>query len=162
MSNKSYTLTTDSLGFASGDVDKDAWALRHFASRETLELAVAQSFSKNMGLYGERVGALHVLAATAEAASKLKGHLARLQRGHISQPPTRGAKIAATILTSPSLFQEWQFDLREMSGRIRNMRHALHDQLLSLGTPGSWEHIRSQVRSIWAAGDMWKSMQSRR
>ncbi|KAL2406546.1 Aspartate aminotransferase, cytoplasmic [Exophiala dermatitidis] len=133
------------LGFASGDVDKDAWAVRHFASRGTMELAVAQSFSKNMGLYGERVGALHVLAATADAASKLKGHLARLQRGHISQPPRRGARIAATILTSPSLYQEWLSDLRDMSGRIQDMRRALYDQLLSLGTPGSWEHIPSQI-----------------
>lgn len=49
-----------SQGFASGNFDDDAWAIRHFASRPSMEMAVAQSFSKNFGLYGERVGALHI------------------------------------------------------------------------------------------------------
>lgn len=135
-----------SLGFASGDLDEDAWAVRHFFSRGTLELAVAQSFSKNMGLYGERVGAFHLYTASAEAASKAQGHIARLQRGNVSTPPTRGAKIAAKILTTPDLFREWLLDLQEMTSRIKNMRKALRDNLISLGTPGSWDHICSQVK----------------
>ncbi|KAJ3484183.1 hypothetical protein NLG97_g7119 [Lecanicillium saksenae] len=48
-------------GFASGDLDEDAWAVRHFIERGTMEIFVAQSFSKNMGLYGERVGAGQVV-----------------------------------------------------------------------------------------------------
>lgn len=76
--------THKSQGFASGNLDEDAWALRHFASRGSLELAVAQSFSKNMGLYGERVGALHLLTTSPGAAGKVKGNLLRLQRGQIS------------------------------------------------------------------------------
>ena len=98
-----------------------------------------------MGLYGERVGALHLLTATAEIASNTKGHLSRLQRGQISQPPRRGAKIAAIILRTPDLYQEWLSDLGQMSSRIRDMRQALHDKLIALGTPGSWDHICSQV-----------------
>ena len=38
-------------GFATGDLAKDAGALRLFV-REGHKLAYAQSFSKNMGLYG--------------------------------------------------------------------------------------------------------------
>lgn len=135
-----------SQGFATGDLDDDAWALRHFVSRGTLEIAAAQSFSKNMGLYGERVGAFHLLTASPDAAAKAKGHLARLQRGQISQPPMRGSKLATAILTNPELSQEWLIDLQEMSSRIKNMRKALYEDLLSLGTPGNWEHIVSQVR----------------
>ncbi|KID91616.1 Aspartate/other aminotransferase [Metarhizium guizhouense ARSEF 977] len=132
-------------GFASGDLAEDAWAVRHFLERDTLEMAVAQSFSKNMGLYGERVGALHLLCRTSMAADKAKGHLSRFQRGQISQPPTTGAGLAATILSDPELFQEWLLDLREMSGRIRQMREALHDELVALGTPGRWDHVISQI-----------------
>ncbi|KAH0594272.1 hypothetical protein MHUMG1_08111 [Metarhizium humberi] len=135
-------------GFASGDLAEDAWAVRHFLERDTLEMAVAQSFSKNMGLYGERVGALHLVCRTSMAADKAKGHLARFQRGQISQPPTTGARLAATILSDPELFQEWLLDLGEMSGRIRQMRRALHDELVALGTPGRWDHVISQVASI--------------
>lgn len=120
--------------------------MRYFESQGTFEIAVAQSFSKNMGLYGERVGAFHLLTASADAASKAKGHLARLQRGQVSQPPTRGARIVTTILTTPELFQDWLLDLQEMSSRVKSMRRALRDELVSLGTPGNWDHITSQVR----------------
>lgn len=138
---------SDSQGFATGDLNDDAWALRHFAARETLELAAAQSFSKNMGLYGERVGAFHLLTFSSEAAAKAGGHLCRIQRGQISNPPRRGAKLAATILKDELLFKKWLVDLDQMSSRIRDMRKVLYEELLSLETPGKWEHIISQVRS---------------
>lgn len=135
----------NSQGFATGDLNEDAWALRHFVSRKFTEIAVAQSFSKNMGLYGERVGAFHLLTHSPDAAAKAQGHLNRLQRGQISQPPRRGAHLAAKILTDELLFSRWLIDLELMSTRIRNMRKALYQELLSLETPGNWEHIVSQV-----------------
>lgn len=39
-------------GFASGDTDRDAWAVRHFI-QEGLNVVLSQSYAKNMGLYGE-------------------------------------------------------------------------------------------------------------
>lgn len=108
-------------------------------------MAIAQSFSKNMGLYGERTGAFHLVAASSDAAERAKGHLARLQRGSISQPPTRGCKLAATILNNEELFQQWLADLRVMSSRIQSMRDELAAELTRRGTPGDWSHIRSQV-----------------
>lgn len=119
-------------------------------ARGTFELAAAQSFSKNMGLYGERVGALHLVTNSLEAAAKAKGHLSHIQRAQIARPPAIGAKLATTILTNPDLFQEWLVDLAEMTSRIKNMRRALYNELVALGTPGNWEHIVSQVRtSTW-------------
>ncbi|CAF3508985.1 unnamed protein product [Fusarium graminearum] len=132
-------------GFATGNLDDDAWAIRHFIDRGTMELAVCQSFSKNMGLYGERVGALHMFCATSTDAEKVRGHLCRLQRGQISQPPTNGARIAATILSDSKLFQDWVTDLGEMSSRIKEMRKSLYDNLMILDTPGKWDHIVSQI-----------------
>ncbi|KAJ5266690.1 Aspartate [Penicillium angulare] len=130
-------------GFASGDLDHDAWALIHFSSR--MELAAAQSFSKNMGLYGERVGVFHILVKSPTEEAKVKGHLLNLQRGQISQPPRRGAKIVTEILDDRAWFQWWLRDVRQMSFRMKDQREKLHRELIELGTPGYWGHILTQI-----------------
>jgi aspartate aminotransferase len=76
-------------GFASGDLDNDAWAIREFAARG-MELCVAQSFSKNLGLYGQRVGAFHLVCRSPDAARKAASQIFELQRGEISMPPSYG------------------------------------------------------------------------
>ena len=131
-------------GFASGDVDEDAWAVRHFVSRGTLELVVAQSFSKNFGLYGQRVGAFHIVTSDEQARDKALSHLIYLQRAEISNPPVYGARIVAFILQNPEFKAEWEQDLLIMSGRIKTMRAALFGELQELKTPGNWQHIVNQ------------------
>ncbi|EEH19400.2 hypothetical protein PABG_01719 [Paracoccidioides brasiliensis Pb03] len=131
-------------GFASGDLDNDAWAVRKFVSLG-MELCVAQSFSKNLGLYGQRVGAFHLVCRTEDAARRARGQMIELQRGEFSTPPAYGARVAATVLRDPACFIEWKQDLAIMSSRIKAMRHALYDELRRLGTPGSWEHIIAQI-----------------
>jgi aspartate aminotransferase len=61
-------------GFASGDIDNDAYAIRLFAERG-ISFLVAQSFAKNIGLYGERIGALHAYCENAEIAGRVNGQL---------------------------------------------------------------------------------------
>lgn len=139
-------------GFASGDLERDAWAVRYFVS-EGFELCVAQSFAKNFGLYGERAGAFHFVTAptpsspgsATDTVARLASQLAILQRSEISNPPLYGARIASTILNSPDLFAEWEDNLRTMSGRIMSMRGELRAWLERLGTPGSWAHITEQI-----------------
>ncbi|KAL1953243.1 hypothetical protein VTO42DRAFT_3358 [Malbranchea cinnamomea] len=131
-------------GFASGDLDNDAWAIREFA-RRGMELCVAQSFSKNLGLYGQRVGAFHLVCRNQDAAKKARSQIIELQRGEISMPPSYGVRIAEKILSSPDLCADWKQDLITMSSRIKSMRHALYDELKRLGTPGTWEHIINQI-----------------
>jgi aspartate aminotransferase len=79
-------------GFASGSLDRDAAAVRYFVQRR-VPLLVCQSFAKNAGLYGERVGALHVVAPDKEQAERVRSQLSVLQRSEISNPPTYGARI---------------------------------------------------------------------
>ncbi len=79
-------------GFASGDLDKDAAAVRYFVDRH-VPLLVCQSFAKNAGLYGERVGALHVVATSKDEAARVKSQLSVLQRSEISNPPSHGARL---------------------------------------------------------------------
>ncbi|KAI9931776.1 hypothetical protein ASPWEDRAFT_37339 [Aspergillus wentii DTO 134E9] len=135
-------------GFASGSVEEDAWAVRYFLNyRPQLEFCVAQSFSKNFGLYGQRAGALHVVtsASSTGVPQAVLGTLCHLVRGEYSTPPRGGSEIVRTVLSSRDLRDKWQLDLDYMSGRIKAMRQALYDELVRLGTPGTWEHILAQI-----------------
>lgn len=127
--------------FASGGLDRDCWAMKHFAGHAGLEFCVAQSFSKNFGLYAERVGALHVKTSSPDAVSKVSGILEQLLRSEVTTPPAHGARIVANILNDESLFMRCVDDLQTMSSRIAEMRQALYFKLVKLKTPGSWEHI---------------------
>jgi len=132
-------------GFASGDLDRDAGAVRHFVSRG-VPMLVCQSFAKNAGLYGERVGALHLIAPNKETAGRIRSQLSVLQRCEISNPPSYGARVVALILKNPELFEEWKADIRTMAGRIIDMRKQLHHLLTDeLKTPGNWDHIVNQI-----------------
>lgn len=145
-------------GFASGSVKDDAWAIRHFFNYNTsspLDFAVAQSFSKNFGLYGQRTGALHVvvsrgnnmdnLTATRDTSDAVLSNLCHLVRGEYSMPPRAGSDIVKTVLSSAELRARWHDDLQVMSGRIKKMRRLLFDELERLGTPGKWDHILHQI-----------------
>ncbi|KAB8234451.1 pyridoxal phosphate-dependent transferase [Aspergillus alliaceus] len=135
-------------GFASGDAEKDAWAIRHFFQDACqLEFCVAQSFSKNFGLYGQRVGALHVVTYPNSngVAQDILANLCHLVRGEYSMAPRGGAEIVRTVLGNKYLRGKWLEDLTTMSQRIQRMRHALYHELVSLQTPGDWKHVVSQI-----------------
>ncbi|KGO74188.1 Aminotransferase, class I/classII [Penicillium italicum] len=132
------------LGFNSGNVDSDAFAIRLFIEEMNLEAGVCLSFAKNMGLYGERVGCFLLATSTEQAAVKTNSMLEMLQRSEVSNPPAYGAKIASTILADATLREAWHDDLITMSSRIRSMRSELYDSLVSSGAPGSWEHLIRQ------------------
>ena len=136
-------------GFASGDLENDAWAVRYFVS-EGFELCIAQSFAKNFGLYGERAGAFHFVTGAGPDAQntigRIASQLAILQRSEISNPPAYGARIASQVLNDEALFKEWQANLRTMAGRIIEMRKVLRSKLEELnGKEGSWKHITDQI-----------------
>lgn len=135
-------------GFASGDLMQDNAAIRLFVE-QGFPMLVAQSFAKNMGLYGQRVGALHFIAApntdASDTTTRVASQLAILQRSEISSPPIFGAEIASIILNDGKLFADWETDLRTMSGRIIEMRKALRNELERLQTPGTWNHVTEQI-----------------
>ncbi|OAA60350.1 Aspartate/other aminotransferase [Niveomyces insectorum RCEF 264] len=134
-------------GFATGDVDADAWAIRHFLTLQDgkMELAVAQSFSKNFGLYGERIGALHIATRDTTTAANVEGKLKKISRAEISTPPSYGARVIAAVMRSPELKRQWLADLDTMSSRMRKMRRRLFEELIQRGTPGTWEHLLTDI-----------------
>ncbi|MDR5759965.1 amino acid aminotransferase [Caballeronia sp. LZ035] len=122
-------------GFGSG-LDEDAFAVRELARRGVPGF-VANSFSKNFSLYGERCGGLHVICDDAAAADRVLGQLTSAVRSNYSNPPTHGAKIVTQVLNTPELRQSWQDELASMCQRIARMRQAIHD--------GLKDHVRGEM-----------------
>jgi len=131
-------------GFATGDIDGDATAAR-VLENSGLEFAVAMSFAKNMGLYGERIGCAGFVCSTVQAAEHITSQLKAIVRPLYSNPPSHGARIAAAILTDPKLYAEWETEVKEMAHRIKHMRELLFSELKRLNTPGDWSHIVKQI-----------------
>ncbi|KAL5535850.1 AAT1 [Sanghuangporus sanghuang] len=131
-------------GFASGSTGRDAFAVRHFVSQGH-QIALAQSFAKNMGLYGERVGAFSLITADPEEKARVDSQLKIVIRPMYSNPPLHGARIANTILSSQELYSQWEGEVKGMADRIISMRDKLYDTLVGLNTPGEWGHIKSQI-----------------
>jgi len=121
-------------GFGDG-IEADAHAVRAFAAAD-VPLFVANSFSKSFSLYGERVGALSVVAATGEEAARLLSQLKRVVRTNYSNPPSHGGKVVASVLESAELRGVWEAELAGMRDRIRTMRSRLTDGLRAVA-PGT-------------------------
>jgi aspartate aminotransferase len=136
-------------GFASGDLDKDAYSVRLFVD-EGLEFMAAQSYAKNFGLYGERIGAINFVTKDQKTAEAILSQVMRIVRVMYSSPPLHGARIVALTLSDESLFNMWKKDLTGMANRIIEMREALLSGLEKRNTPspvksGNWKHITEQI-----------------
>jgi aspartate aminotransferase len=136
-------------GYASGDLDADAHAVRTFEAAGVLPV-VCQSYAKSMGLYGERLGAVNFVCATSGERDALLSQVKqRVVRPVYSSPPLHGAQLATEVLGDATLFAQWQQELQLMAGRVRRMRTELREALLANGTPapdgGKWEHITDQI-----------------
>lgn len=107
-------------GFGEG-LDEDAFAVRYFLE-QNIPLAIATSYSKNFGLYNERIGTVSVHCASPFEADKVKSQLCQIIRGIYSNPPSHGARIVSTILKQPTLRGMWEAELRAMRERIQKMR----------------------------------------
>lgn len=131
-------------GFASGDTDKDAFPLRYFVEQGH-NPCLAQSFAKNMGLYGERVGAFSIVCSDAAEKKKVDSQIKIIVRPLYSNPPVHGARIASEILNDKALNQQWLGEVKGMADRIITMRALLKKELESLGSKHDWSHITSQI-----------------
>lgn len=131
-------------GFASGDVVKDAFAVRAFL-KDGHQIALAQSFAKNMGLYGERAGAFSLVCSDKEEADRTMSQIKILIRPMYSNPPIHGARLVAEILGDAKLKKEWLGDVKLMADRIITVRSTLQDNLKKLGSTRNWQHITDQI-----------------
>lgn len=131
-------------GFASGSLEKDAYSVRLFVDAG-IDVIAGMSFAKNMGLYGQRIGALNVICADSKPVEAIRSQLKGIIRAMYSNPPVHGAKVAAKVMGDPAAFAEWEKELVIMSERIMKMRGMLRAELEKLGAPGNWEYVTTQI-----------------
>lgn len=129
-------------GFGDGIAEDGAVVAKFLACGA--DFLVSTSFSKSFSLYGERVGALSVVCASADEAKRVLSQLKIVIRTNYSNPPTHGAQVVATVLTTPALRTMWEKELAGMRVRIRSMRQALRDGLLAAGMKQDMSFITAQ------------------
>jgi len=138
-------------GFASGDPERDAYAVRRFIA-DGHNVMVAQSFAKNFGLYGERIGTLSVVCEDEKQKSAVESQLKILVRPMYSNPPVHGARIISTILKDASLTASWRKEVKLMADRIIGMRQSLVKNLKEKGSRRDWSHVTKQIGMFCYSG----------
>lgn len=131
-------------GFASGDCTKDAQAVRYFVN-EGHCIALAQSYAKNMGLYGERAGAFSIITDNKEEAAKVMSQIKIIIRPMYSNPPLHGARLVTEVLSDQELRKQWLGEVKGMADRIISVRTKLRDNLKKEGSSLNWSHITDQI-----------------
>jgi aspartate/tyrosine/aromatic aminotransferase len=129
-------------GFADG-IREDAAGIMALA-RPGRELLIASSFSKNFGLYNERVGALTVVAPSQDAAEATFSHVKRCIRANYSNPPAHGSAIITTVLGDAALHAEWEAEVGAMRDRINGMRRLFVERLAGKGVARDFSFIERQ------------------
>lgn len=129
-------------GFAAG-LDEDAQGLRIFAKSHP-EMLVASSYSKNFGMYNERVGACTLVATSGEIADTAFSQVKVIIRTNYSNPPSHGGAVVTTILSDPELKEEWIQELTTMRERIKRMRQLFVNTLQEKGAKQDFSFIIRQ------------------
>lgn len=131
-------------GFASGYPEKDAFAVRLFVEKG-MPVVLAQSYAKNFGLYGERIGAFSVVCKESDEAAAVLSQLKIVARPMYSNPPVHGARIVSIVLKDEELKQLWLKEVKLMADRIISMRTSLRKEIEALGSSQKWNHITDQI-----------------
>lgn len=125
------------------DIERDAYAPRAFA-KAGLPVFVCQSFSKNIGLYRERTGALHIVVETEEESKRVVSQVKIAIRTNYSNPPAHGGAIVETILSDPELRSRWVQEVTAMRTRIHNVRQQFVDGLAAAGVSKDFSFLVDQ------------------
>lgn len=126
-------------GYASGDLERDRRPIELFVEAG-LEIFVCQSFAKNLGLYGERMGMIHVVTENAETARRVLSQIKMIVRPMYSSPPLHGALLVERVLGNADHFQQWKEELQV--GGPPGGRGAAGGSTSSGGRRSRWEHQR--------------------
>lgn len=129
-------------GFGVG-LSEDVASIKAFAQCN-LECFITYSFSKNMGLYNERVGALCVLTKTAKRAANTLTQIKHIIRAIYSFPPAHGAYLVNIILSNNRYYALWQQELAVMKERIIQLRTSFVKQLASHALSDSFASIAKE------------------
>jgi aromatic-amino-acid transaminase len=145
-------------GFGDG-LAEDGEAVRLFLA-SGIDFLVSTSFSKSFSLYGERVGALSIVCATRDEASRVLSQLKIAVRTNYSNPPTHGAQVVTLVLETPELRRMWEEELAGMRQRIKAMRSALVEKLAAAGLQQDMSFIVEQ-RGMFSYSGLSKTQMER-
>lgn len=135
-------------GFVSGDLVKDSFPVRVLA-QNGVYLMVAQSFAKNMGLYGQRTGCLHVVCEDELQAKRMTDLMGQTNRNVFSTPPRFGSDIAKTVLKDKDIYAQWLKDIKTMADSMNLRRKLFLEEMKKNQCPGNWEYF-CQQRGMFA------------
>ncbi|SCU92294.1 LAFA_0F09340g1_1 [Lachancea sp. 'fantastica'] len=131
-------------GLDTGDVYKDAYLLRLCLDESRYQwsngLFLCQSFAKNMGLYGERVGSLSVVTPKGgDEKRNVDSQLKKIVRGMYSSPPGYGSRVANIVLSNPHLKNLWFQDVENIAKRLQSVKAKMAERL-------DWESLQDPTR----------------
>ncbi|MEM9158015.1 MAG: amino acid aminotransferase [Verrucomicrobiota bacterium] len=129
-------------GFGAG-INEDAAGVRAMAANG-IQMLVAQSFSKNIGLYRERIGALHIVTNGGEEAQRVASQVKIVVRTNYSNPPAHGGAIVETILGDAELRQRWEKEVDAMRDRINDVRVDFVDAMAAAGISRDFNFLKEQ------------------
>mmetsp|Transcript_16353 Transcript_16353/g.21403 ORF Transcript_16353/g.21403 Transcript_16353/m.21403 type:complete len:436 (-) Transcript_16353:208-1515(-) len=132
-------------GFASGDSEQDASAMRLFVDQQNIPVMLAQSFAKNFGLYGERCGTISVICDDSSQREKVLSQLKCIIRPMYSSPPKHGSSIVKTVLNDADLTAQYYQECSYMASRIQDMRTKLVSAFEEVGSTHDWSHVSNQI-----------------
>jgi aspartate/tyrosine/aromatic aminotransferase len=130
-------------GLVTGILDKDAYPVRLMATKK-VSVMVAQSYAKNMGLYGQRTGCLSVICENETIAKRMTDFFGQRNRNVFSNPPRFGSDVARTILQTRSLRSTWENEVSLMARNLHFSKMNLYRELKDNKCPGNWEYIPNQ------------------
>jgi len=131
-------------GFGTGDLEENAFAPRLFVD-EGHDVIVCQSFSKNLGLYAERIGALNVITSSRDAASRVLSQLKKVIRPMYSKPPDQEGNILGEAISSEDRYGELKDDMQTIASKIKGVRQELYDRLMRLAPDKDWSFVTRQI-----------------
>lgn len=146
-------------GFATGSLDSDAFPLRHFIEEEH-NVVFAQSYSKNMGLYSIRVGAVTFIVDILKEQESLLHQLKHSALCMYGFPPIHGSRVVEEIIGDDKLKTLWIDEVKQMYERISSMRHLLKQKLEGNGSLHDWGHLTRQRGMFFYSGLNMKQCQS--
>ncbi|KAI2798817.1 Aspartate aminotransferase, mitochondrial [Blomia tropicalis] len=138
-------------GLCSGQIESDVYAIRKFA-QDGHHMLVSQSFSKNMSLYGDRVGSLTIMCESEDEAYRVRSQLKNLIISKYICPPFQTGRVVATVLEDQFLRHEWIEQLGGITERLQRTRWQLRRKLESVCPEHQWKHITEQCGIFWYSG----------
>ena len=131
------------MGFERG-IEEDALAVRLF-TEQCPEVIVASSCSKNFAMYRDRVGAISIVAETADKAAAIESVIHNTTRPNYSMPPAHGPHVIDIILHSDELTAQWVEEVAGMRNRINCLRKTLSEKLAASGIPRDYSFLTHQT-----------------